>query len=72
MTVTIYDDSPITNETAVKVRDIFRESLCPNESFVSTFGKGTHYDGSAVYLKGATGVFARTIEVNASPPCSSE
>lgn len=71
MTVTIYDDSPITDETTDKVRGIFRESLCPNESLVNTFGRGTRFDGSAVYLKEATGVFARTIEVSTTLPfCS--
>lgn len=37
MILTIRSGEPITDETLAKVKDIFRESECPNESLSKTF-----------------------------------
>ncbi|MBQ3433803.1 MAG: hypothetical protein IJG24_02015 [Selenomonadaceae bacterium] len=35
--LTIKSGEPITDETLAKIKDIFRESKCPNESLSKTF-----------------------------------
>lgn len=37
MMLTIKSGEPITDETLAKIKDIFRESKCPNESLSKTF-----------------------------------
>ena len=48
MIIKIESNIPITENIADKIRDIFQESLCPNESMRNTFSNFTLYKDGVV------------------------
>ena len=48
MTLTIKSDEPITEEILLKVRGIFSESNCPNESLSKTFDNFNFYRNQVI------------------------
>ena len=50
MIITIKSGEPITEETIGKVKDIFRESNCPNESLLNSLDKFTYFRDKTIQL----------------------
>lgn len=48
MILTIRSGEPITDETLTQIKDIFRESECPNESLSKTFYSFSWYKGNVI------------------------
>ena len=48
MIVIVQSGEPITDETLAKIKDIFRESKCPNESLSKTFDDFRWFNGKVI------------------------
>lgn len=48
MIVIVQSGEPITDETLAKIKDIFRESKCPNESLSKTFDNFSRFNGKVI------------------------
>lgn len=46
--IVLKSNEPITDEMLVKIKDIFRESKCPNESLSKTFYSFSWFKGNVI------------------------
>jgi len=65
MKIKIQSGEKISDDTIQKVRDIFAESKCPNESLYHTFDDFTSFDGEVVQF-GEGDIYVAYIEVNSA------
>lgn len=61
MKITIISEQPITDKTKNKIKDIFMQSECPNESLGSVSGF-SRLDGNIVCL-GVKGGYVEEVEI---------
>ena len=48
MTIEVRSGKPIESATLAKIKDIFKESECPNESLKNSIPEFTSYDGTGI------------------------
>ena len=64
MQIEIRSDKPISRDRLMKIKYIFRESKCPNESLRNSIPNFTSYDGDHIVQLGEGNNYVEFIEVN--------
>ena len=64
MLIEIRSDKPISELRLKKIRHIFNESLCPNESLRNSIPDFTSYDGDQIVQLGEGDNYVEFIEVD--------
>ena len=62
-TIHIFSDKLIPQNTINMIKDIFKESQCPNESMFNSVDDFTNFDGKEIVILGMPGAYHATIEV---------
>lgn len=65
MQIKIQSGEKISDDTIQKIKDIFAESNCPNESLYHTFDDFTSFDGKVIQF-GEGDKFIAYVEVNSA------
>ena len=64
MQIEIRSDKPISRDRLMKIKYIFRESKCPNESLRNSISNFTSYDGDHIVQLSEGNNYVEFIEVN--------
>lgn len=63
MTITVLSDKIVSNEIEKKIKSIFTQSQCPNESLINSIPEFNHLDGNTIYLGNGSGTYLSIIDL---------